>query len=63
MLGYKRLQFNIIVRKVSRFAPMKNLHAMLFPIFWVDEVRLRTIIIILGRRYYSIVAYTRIQCH
>ncbi|KDR22466.1 Lysosome membrane protein 2, partial [Zootermopsis nevadensis] len=37
MLGYKRLQFNIIIRKVNKFAPMKNLRAMLFPIFWVDE--------------------------
>lgn len=41
MLGYKRLQFNIIIRKVNKFAPMKNLRAMLFPIFWVDEVRYR----------------------
>ncbi|PNF38578.1 hypothetical protein B7P43_G03985 [Cryptotermes secundus] len=37
MLGYKRLQFNIILRKVSKFTPMKNLHAMIFPILWVDE--------------------------
>lgn len=47
MLGYKRLQFNIIIRKVNKFAPMKNLHSMLFPILWVDEVRLRTVLIII----------------
>jgi hypothetical protein len=39
MLGYKRLQFNIMLHKVSKFTPMKNLRAMIFPIFWVDEVR------------------------
>jgi hypothetical protein len=39
MLGYKRLQFNINVHPVSKFTPMKDLRAVLFPVLWVDEVR------------------------
>jgi hypothetical protein len=46
-MGYKRLQFNVIVHKVNIFGPMKNLRAMLFPIFWVDEVRLRNLLLLL----------------
>lgn len=40
MLGYKRLQFNVILHNVSKFAPMKELRVTMFPVFWVDEVRL-----------------------
>jgi hypothetical protein len=43
ILGYKRLQFNIILHKVSKFTPMNDLRAMIFPIFWVDEVRFTNI--------------------
>jgi hypothetical protein len=43
MLGYKRLQFNMNLHKVSKFAPMKDLRAMLFPLFWVEEVSNSTV--------------------
>ena len=42
MLGYKRLQFNINLHPVSKFAPMKDLRAVLFPVLWVEEVRFST---------------------
>lgn len=45
MLGHKRLQFSINVHKVSKFAPMKDLRAMLFPVLWVEEVRFSTVCI------------------
>jgi hypothetical protein len=43
VLGYKRLQFNINLHKVSKFAPMKDLRAMLFPVFWVEEVSISNV--------------------
>jgi hypothetical protein len=42
MLGYKRLQFNLNLHAVSKFAPLKDLRAVLFPVIWVDEVRFST---------------------
>jgi hypothetical protein len=42
MLGHKRLQFNINVHPVNKFAPMKDLRAVLFPVLWVEEVRFST---------------------
>jgi hypothetical protein len=42
MMGYKRLQFNINLHAVSKFAPLKDLRAVLFPVIWVDEVRFST---------------------
>jgi hypothetical protein len=43
MLGYKRLQFNINLHQISKFAPMKDLRAMLFPVLWVEEVSISTV--------------------
>jgi hypothetical protein len=59
MLGFKRLQFNIIIHRVSKFAPMKNLRSMLFPILWVDEVRFRIILMTIARGFIAVKSLLR----
>lgn len=47
LLGYKRLQFNMFLKKESKITVMKTLNEeeKLIPLFWVEEVsRLITII-------------------
>jgi len=40
LLGYKRMQFNIFVKKESKISIMKTLNEeeKLIPLFWVEEV-------------------------
>lgn len=40
LLGYKRLQFNIFLKKESKISVMKTLNEdeKLIPLFWVEEV-------------------------
>lgn len=49
LLGYKRLQFNMFLKKESKITVMKTLNEeeKLVPLFWVEEVsRLIKIIIV-----------------
>lgn len=41
LLGYRRMQFNMFVKKESKITVMKTLNdeEKLVPLFWVEEVK------------------------